>query len=473
LLFGCADSNTAGDSPVDPPVDLPEVYSDQGFTSDQDSYAEGIVSVPGAIWMEEDTTSEGGYNSSLFIFGEDSSFQHYIYQGSPETSSVQSGEWSVDESGNLILDIPDQETIMVQLLGDNIDTGNLDVLIDDGTRTPYSATWYWSPPGYPVDDSLIPGTYLDQYGDTWVFESDGTGSAPGEAGGFTWEVDDRRLLKVFFEDGLTGLMYINFMSEKMGFISFYTVIDCAFVEYGASGDFDSYHGEMQLIRQGSIIPDTVPADELLEHGAIWFKDNTTSAGVYNSSLFFFGDDFSFQQYNYQSLRETSTAQSGKWSFDESGDIIINISGQETIAVTLVGDYGFGVFFYREVLIDDGTQPPYSERWWSCDPELYPYDDSWIPGTYNDQYGDTWVFGADGTGSASREEGAFTWEVVDGLLVVSYPDGHEYWMYKIQARHPHIWTETQFYQKMNCAFVEYGANGEFDSYHGEMQLMRQE
>jgi len=246
----------------------------------------------------------------------------------------------------------------------------------------------------------------------------------------------------------------------------------------SSGDSDmvgeSFVGltNVETNTEGSSTSEFTSDNLLFELGAIWFEDGTTSEGVYHSTLFFFSENASFQEYNYQRPPETSSVQYGEWRIDESGDLIIDISGQK-VAVTLVADYGWGDFGYREVVIDGETEPPYHAAWLSCDPELYPFDASLVPGTYTDQYGDLWGFNSDGTGFAPDEEGAFMWQVVDGLLVVSFTDGSEYWMYNVNLPFSEFSPSEQLYSEINCAFVEHDTNGDFDSYHGGMELIRQE
>jgi len=114
-------------------------------------------------------------------------------------------------------------------------------LVDDGTGTPYVVRWERSGPGLYPFRAVLQGTYVNQYGDTWIFNSNGTGSTTG-AGGytFTWSVD-AGISKVFFPTGYVGWMYERSSSRPT---MSPTIIKWAFVEYTPTGDFNFYYGGM-------------------------------------------------------------------------------------------------------------------------------------------------------------------------------------------------------------------------------------
>jgi hypothetical protein len=200
-----------------------------------------------SAWFEENIGAGDVYSSYLYIFNADSSFRRYGYENPPDTSDYVIGSWSIDASGNLILAIPGQGTITVTLLV--MPFIHAPVLVDEGTGTPYNTTWEWTGPGpYPFDESLIPGTYVNQFGDTWIFDADGTGSTTGDGGWtYTWSVDNDGILKVVFPNGYVGSMYERPGSDLSP--TSYTIIEWAFVIHTPTGEFGSYYGGMRLTRQ--------------------------------------------------------------------------------------------------------------------------------------------------------------------------------------------------------------------------------
>jgi len=242
----------------DEPATVTATYSSGGITktATMDVTITNVPTIPTPIpfpahWVlanlhfEENFHTGGGYDSNLYIFHADSSFEQYRYENPPDTSEYVTGTWSIDASGKLILTIPGQGTISVGLIADLFT--NLHVLVDDGTGTPYTTIWEKSGPGpQPFDESLIHGTYVNQYGDTWIFDSNGTGSTTGDGGWtYTWSVDDG-ILKVVFPNGYVGWMYQR-PSENTW--TDYPVIEWAFVLNTPTGDFYFYYGGMRLIRR--------------------------------------------------------------------------------------------------------------------------------------------------------------------------------------------------------------------------------
>ena len=144
----------------------------------------------------------------------------------------------------MILNYAGGKTITVVAFDDLVYTTK--ALVDDGTGTPYVVRWERSGPGLYPFRAVLQGTYVNQYGDTWIFNSNGTGSTTG-AGGytFTWSVD-AGISKVFFPTGYVGWMYERSSSRPT---MSPTIIKWAFVEYTPTGDFSFYYGGMVLTRQ--------------------------------------------------------------------------------------------------------------------------------------------------------------------------------------------------------------------------------
>lgn len=94
----------------------------------------------------------------------------------------------------------------------------------------------------------------------------------------------------------------------------------------------------------------------------------------------------------RTLQIPAFTKPGLWSINASGQLILTIPGQGPITGTLL----FMPFMYA------------------------PVDESLIPGTYKDDYGDTWIFGANGTGSTTADGGwTYTWSVEGGLLKIVF------------------------------------------------------
>jgi hypothetical protein len=200
----------------------------------------------GEIFFEENVDAGGMYESSLFVFNADSSFREYRYKNPPDTSEYVTGTWSIGASGEAILSYVGGKTVTWTLLGWSFWT-TMWVSVDDGTGTPSIVNLEISGPGpYPINSSLIRGTYVNQYGDTWIFNSNGTGATTGSGGStFTWSVE-AGTLRVFFPNGYVGSMY-QLVSENTW--TDYPVMEWAFVLNTPTGDFSFYYGGMKLTRQ--------------------------------------------------------------------------------------------------------------------------------------------------------------------------------------------------------------------------------
>jgi hypothetical protein len=159
-------------------------------------------------------------------------------------SEYLTGTWSIGGSGEVILNYADGETITVVAFDDLVYRTR--VLVDVGTGTPYTVEWEPSGPGLYPFRAVLQGTYVDQFGDAWTFNSNGTGSTTG-AGGytFTWSVD-AGILKVVFSNGYKGWMYERSSSRPT---MSPTIIKWAFVEYSPTGDFHFYYGGYELTPQ--------------------------------------------------------------------------------------------------------------------------------------------------------------------------------------------------------------------------------
>jgi hypothetical protein len=96
------------------------------------------------MYFEENINAGGEYDSSLFKFNDDSSFQQYRYKNPPGTSEYVSGTWSIGASGEAILNYGGGKTTTVMLLDDIFILGK--VLVDEGTGTPRIVTWKWAGP---------------------------------------------------------------------------------------------------------------------------------------------------------------------------------------------------------------------------------------------------------------------------------------------------------------------------------------
>ncbi len=192
--------------------------------------------VSGKAFFEETINPGRSSESSLSIFNSDSSFKQY------GTGGYRTGSWSIDGSGNLIVNISGRGTATMMLVSDS--PTEMQVLIDDGAGTPSTVTLEKI---VPVDRAKLPGTYAGQIDDTWIFNVDGTGSTTGGGGWtFTWTVDSG-ILKVLFSSGYKGWMYARASSQSSP--TSYTNLTWVFMEFDPGGGFFQYYGGMDLTRQ--------------------------------------------------------------------------------------------------------------------------------------------------------------------------------------------------------------------------------
>ncbi|HBO69015.1 MAG TPA: hypothetical protein DD658_02250 [Deltaproteobacteria bacterium] len=194
--------------------------------------------VSGKAFFEETINPGGSSESSLSIFNSDSSFKQY------STGGYSIGTWSLDASGNLIVDIGGQGTLTVTLISDS--ATEMQVLIDDGTGTPSTESLEKI---VPVDPAKLPGTYTQsQEGYTWVFNANGTGTCSIFGGmSLEWSVDSAGVLKMPASNGYSAWFYARSGSQSTA--SAYTVLKVAFPEFNPGGGFYMYYGGKVLTRQ--------------------------------------------------------------------------------------------------------------------------------------------------------------------------------------------------------------------------------
>jgi hypothetical protein len=177
--------------------------------------------------------------SYLTIFNADFSCEQYSLE--PGGSDYEAGTWSIDASGNLLVNIPGYGTVTVMLIADS--STEMEVVVDDGTET----NTVILEKTVPVDPVKLPGTYLAQNRERWTFNSNGMGSTTGGGGWtFTWSVDSG-ILKNVFSNGYEGWMYARASSESDS--SSYTTLNVAFIELTPSGGFYDYYGGRDMTRQ--------------------------------------------------------------------------------------------------------------------------------------------------------------------------------------------------------------------------------
>jgi len=195
----------------------------------------------GKVFFEENLSAGGAYDSHIYILNSDFSFEQYSYENPPDTSNYVIGTWSNDVY-SLKVNISGKE-LHVQRIRES--STEMEILIYEGLGPPSVVTWERI---VPVDGSLVPGTYVNQFGDTWIFNADGTGSTTGDGGWtYTWSVDTGVIKVVFIANNYVGSMWARAgtQSNPTG----YTVLKWAFAIHAPTGEFGSYYGGMNLTRQ--------------------------------------------------------------------------------------------------------------------------------------------------------------------------------------------------------------------------------
>jgi hypothetical protein len=203
--------------------------------------------VSGEAFFEENFYAGGGYDSFLSLFHVDFSFEQYSHDspsGGLHSSDYNTGTWSIDGSGNLIINIAGQGTVAVMLVADS--ATETEVVVDDGTGAPYIVTLEKI---VPVDPSLLPGTYMGSDGYTWVINANGTGSVSIYGGiSFTWSVDSNGVLRMPGSTGYAAWFFARATSQSTA--TEYTILKAAFPEHHTStGNFFDYYGGYTLTRQ--------------------------------------------------------------------------------------------------------------------------------------------------------------------------------------------------------------------------------
>jgi hypothetical protein len=232
-------------------VTVTATYSSGGITETaaMDVTITNITTIPftaqmvsGEAFFEENFPAGGGYDSSLSIFNADFSFEQYSHESPPDTSDYETGTWSIDASGNLIITVGAQGPVTVMLIADS--STEMEVVVDDGTGAPSIVILEKT---VPVDPSLLPGTYLQSPGGhTWVFNANGTGTISIFGGvTFTWSVDSG-VLKMPSSTGGEPWFYARASSQSTA--TSYTVLKVGFVEF-LNGGFFNYYGGRDLTRQ--------------------------------------------------------------------------------------------------------------------------------------------------------------------------------------------------------------------------------
>ena len=212
---------------------------------------------------------------------------------------------------------------------------------------------------------------------------------------------------------------------------------------------------------------TIPFTAQMVSGQAFFEENFPAGGGYESTLSLLNADFTFDQYSYEgppppdTPTGTSDFATGTWSIDASGNLVIIIGGQGTITVGLISDSST----MMQAVVADGTEPPPMvtlEKIVPVDPSLL------LPGTYDGSDGFTWVFNADGTGTAA----GFTFSSSvdsEGVLRMPFNTGYTGSVY---ARATSQSTATE-YTILRMAFTEHNtATGNFYFYYGGIELTRQ-
>jgi len=245
---------------ADQAVTITATYSSGGVdeTGTMDVTITDIATIPfttemvsGQAFFEEYTFGED-YLSFLSSFRADFSFDQYYYDGPPPpdtvtggTSDYDTGTWTIDTFGNLVLTFSDQDTVTVGLI--SVSATELQAVFDEGTEPPPMGTLEII---VPVDPSKLPGTYAGDDDYTWVFNAGGTGSVPdfGDGLTFTWSMDTEGVLRMPADTGYTASFYVRPTSQSTA--TEYTVLRAGFTEHNTStGAFYRYYGGIALTRQ--------------------------------------------------------------------------------------------------------------------------------------------------------------------------------------------------------------------------------
>ena len=207
-------------------------------------------------------------------------------------------------------------------------------------------------------------------------------------------------------------------------------------------------------------------------GKVFFEENVSAGGGYDSHLYKLNADFSLEQYSTYALPrgDTSYYVSGTWSTDPYGlNLNIRSIAEEPATVQRIAESSTGITM---LIYEDPWSPypwpPYVVTW----EKTVPVDPAKLPGTYKQSVeGYTWVFNANGTGSVSIFGGiTFTWSV-DSAGVLRMPSATGYTAV-FYARANSQSTATS-YTNLKVGFAEHNTStGNFYKYYGGYELTRQ-
>jgi hypothetical protein len=208
---------------------------------------------------------------------------------------------------------------------------------------------------------------------------------------------------------------------------------------------------------------SIPFTDQELSGKVFFEENASAGGGYDSHLYILNPDFSLEQYSCESPPGTSAYVTGTWSNDPYG-LDLNISGQGTVTVQRIAESATEM----EMLLYDGPGPPSVVTW----EKTVPVDSAKLPGTYTQSVeGYKWIFNADGTGWVSIFGGInFTWSVdFAGVLRMPGNTGYTAVFYGRATSQSNA-TE---YTILKVGFAEHNTTtGNFYKYYGGYELTRQ-
>lgn len=244
---------TCGTIDADQTVTVTATYTYGGVneTDSMNVALTNIVTIPFTLQMlsdqgffQESYVAYGSnYLSTLVILYADSSLEQFETDSTDGPGELLTGSWSLDASGNLIVDIGAQAPITVALISDS--ATEIQVLIDDGVLTPYIETLEKI---VPIDPAKVPGTYnASPSGGTWVFNVDGTATVSKfPQYSLTWSVDAAGVLRIPANNGYMPVFYGRASSQSDN--TSYTTLKVAFPEFAPTGDLYKYYGGMILQR---------------------------------------------------------------------------------------------------------------------------------------------------------------------------------------------------------------------------------
>jgi hypothetical protein len=216
---------------------------------------------------------------------------------------------------------------------------------------------------------------------------------------------------------------------------------------------------------------SIPFTEQELSGKAFFEEHFSAGGKgYESRLNILNADFTLEQYSAYALPrgDTSYYVTGTWNNDPYGlDLNFRLFDHGPYTVQRIADSSteMEVLIYEESIWGSFS---FTATW----EKTVPVDPAKLPGSYRQSVeGYTWVFNADGTGSASIFGGIhFTWSVdSDGVLRMPSTTGRSALFY---ARATSQGTATA-YTILKVGFAEHNTStGNFFKYYGGYELTRQ-